>query len=201
MSGEEEIWEFEFRESRFGTVPDGNYRVKLVDLQLTASNKFGREVLRWIFEIVEGDHKGVQVSGVTSTAMSERSKAYRWFSALGGKPVEKEDGRKVVNPRTVIGNEAIARIETRRDAQGRTWSNVIDLFPIVEDKKKKKKKLEDIVKRVFEEYESIEREALVDIVAEELEVEKEVAEALVEGLEEKGVLKEVARGRFKLAKQ
>jgi len=190
-------WEFEVQEFRFGTIPTGTYRVRLIDLQLTASDRFKRELIRWIFEVVEGDLAGTQVSGITSMRISERSKAYRWFTALGGQPKEK-DGKKVIDLQDVVGNEALARIETRRDANGREWSNVVDLYPLVEEKKKT---VEDIVREVFKEYKTVKLEVIIKRVAEELGVDEDVAEVLVDKLISKGVIKETTRGNYKLAKQ
>lgn len=191
-------WEFEFVEYRFGSVPAGTYRVRLVDLQLTASDRFKRELIRWIFEVVEGENAGTQITGVTSTRISDRSKAYRWYTALGGQLVEKE-GKKVVDLQSVIGKEAMARVETRTDAQGRQWSNVVDLFPIVGEEKKKT--VEDVIRELFKEYEVVKLDAIIKKVAEELGVDEDIAETLVDKLIEKGVIKETARGKYKLAKQ
>ena len=130
MAGVEDM-EFEYRETSYVDLEEGMYRAKLVRVE-PIETQFGNQ-LRWIFEVYD-EEEVVEVSGITSTKFSSRSKGFAWYSALGGKVT---DGK--IRIKDVIGNEALVEIKQRVGRDGTTkFSNIVDVKPLPKKKKKKK---------------------------------------------------------------
>lgn len=74
------------RTMTFAQVGSGTYQAKLVNLDAkTITTTDGPiDIIEWVFEIADGDEKGNNVSGTTSLAWSEKSKAYQWAKSLNG---------------------------------------------------------------------------------------------------------------------
>ena len=67
----------------FTVVPEGEYKANLVDItQDTAQHG---DVLKWKFEISDGDCKGTNITGLTSKAWSSQSKSREWATALANR--------------------------------------------------------------------------------------------------------------------
>ena len=64
------------------TIPDGNYKVKCVDIDQSVS-KGGNPMFVWTFEIVEGDHKGFQSKVFTAITPAAMGKVAETVIALG----------------------------------------------------------------------------------------------------------------------
>lgn len=107
------------------------YEGKLADI-VVVDTTYGKG-LRWVFDVdVEGTL--VSVSGVTSTKFSNRSKAFAWFTALGG-----EVKNRKINLRDVIGRKAMVEVRKRVGRDGKTeFANVVDVKPLPKMPKKKK---------------------------------------------------------------
>jgi len=130
MAGVEDM-EFEYRETSYADLEEGMYRARLVRVE-PCTTQFGNQ-LRWIFEVYD-EEEVVEVSGITSTKFSSRSKGFAWYSALGGKVT---DGK--IRIKDVIGNEALVEIKQRVGRDGTTkFSNIVDVKPLPKKKKKKK---------------------------------------------------------------
>lgn len=74
-------------------VPPGAYRVKVNNIE--KKTPFGdRPVLEFLFEIVSGDHKGVELRGFCNAnyeTFSENTKLYQWHAAVTGDELEPGD--------------------------------------------------------------------------------------------------------------
>ena len=118
--------EFEFKETgEFTQLEEGTYEARLNRVELITT-EFGKS-LRWIFDVYvdEDEEDTVEVSGVSSIKFTDKSKAYRWFTALGGKV---RDGKVYIED--VIGNECLVEIRNRKGKDGEAvFSNVVDVKP------------------------------------------------------------------------
>lgn len=129
----EEELEFEFRESAgFVDLEEGTYEAKLDRVELITT-EYGKS-LRWIFDVYvdEDDVEAVEVSGMSSIKFTDKSKAYKWFSALGGKV---KDGK--IRLDDIIGNECLVEIKHRKGKDGETvFPNVVDVKPPLRRRKR-----------------------------------------------------------------
>ena len=90
------------------TIPDGNYKVKCVDIEQSVS-KGGNPMFVWTFEISEGDHKGFQSKVFTAITPAAMWKVAETVIALG----VGQTGSVVKFKRTdVLGKECGALVET-----------------------------------------------------------------------------------------
>lgn len=64
------------------TIPDGNYKVKCIDIDQSVS-KGGNPMFVWTFEIIEGNHKGFQSKVFTAITPAAMWKVAETVIALG----------------------------------------------------------------------------------------------------------------------
>lgn len=74
------------RTMTFTNVPGGTYAAHLTNLEAkTIQTAEGpTDIVEWTFAIDDGEMQGSAVSGSTSMAWSEKSKAYAWAKSLNG---------------------------------------------------------------------------------------------------------------------
>lgn len=90
------------------TIPDGNYRVKCVDVEQSVS-KGGNPMFVWSFEVSEGEHAGFQLKVFTAITPAAMWKVAETVQALG----IGQTGSVVKFKRTdVLGKECGALVET-----------------------------------------------------------------------------------------
>ena len=114
------------------TIPDGNYRVKCVDVEQSVS-KGGNPMFVWTFEISEGDHKGFQSKVFTAITPAAMWKVAETVIALG----VGQTGSVVKFKRTdVVGKECGALIEaTEYNGNNRSQiSRVMSLKELAESR-------------------------------------------------------------------
>ena len=132
--------EFDFRETgEFTQLEEGTYEAKLNRVELITT-EYGKS-LRWIFDVYvdEDEEDTVEVSGVSSIKFTDKSKAYRWFTALGGKV---RDGKVYIED--VIGNECLVEIKNRKGRDGdAVFSNVVDVKPPLRRRKRGYEEVEE----------------------------------------------------------
>lgn len=132
--------EFDFRETgEFTQLEEGTYEAKLNRVELITT-EYGKS-LRWIFDVYadEDGEDTVEVSGVSSIKFTDKSKAYRWFTALGGKV---RDGKVYIED--VIGNECLVEIKNRKGKDGdAVFSNVVDVKPPLRRRKRGYEEVEE----------------------------------------------------------
>lgn len=109
------------------TIPDGNYRVKCVDVEQSVS-KGGNPMFVWTFEISEGDHKGFQSKVFTAITPAAMWKVAETVIALG----VGQTGSVVKFKRTdVVGKECGALIEAT-EYNGNTRSQISRVMSLKE---------------------------------------------------------------------
>lgn len=109
------------------TIPDGNYRVKCVDVEQSVS-KGGNPMFVWTFEISEGDHKGFQSKVFTAITPAAMWKVAETVIALG----VGQTGSVVKFKRTdVVGKECGALIEAT-EYNGNTRSQISKVMSLKE---------------------------------------------------------------------
>jgi len=118
----------------FAEIEDGMYEAKLVEIEETTLPEWG-ERWRWWFEVETEDEETVKVAGLTSRKFSDRSKAYKWFSALTGR--EPEIGEEV-DLDEAVGNECLVEVKNKPGQGGAVFPNVVDVKPVPKKSKKKK---------------------------------------------------------------
>lgn len=114
------------------TIPDGNYRVKCVDIEQSVS-KGGNPMFIWTFEVSEGNHVGFQSKVFTAITPAAMWKVAETVQALG----IGQTGQTVKFKRTdVINKECGALIETTEyNGQNRSQiSRVMTLKELAEAK-------------------------------------------------------------------
>ena len=115
-----------FEENTF-TIPDGNYRVKCVDVEQSVS-KGGNPMFVWSFEVSEGDHKGFQSKVFTAITPAAMWKVAETVIALG----VGQTGSVVKFKRTdVVGKECGALIEAT-EYNGNTRSQISRVMSLKE---------------------------------------------------------------------
>lgn len=109
------------------TIPDGNYRVKCVDVEQSVS-KGGNPMFVWTFEISEGGHKGFQSKVFTAITPAAMWKVAETVIALG----VGQTGSVVKFKRTdVVGKECGALIEAT-EYNGNTRSQISKVMSLKE---------------------------------------------------------------------
>lgn len=109
------------------TIPDGNYRVKCVDVEQSVS-KGGNPMFVWTFEISEGEHSGFQSKVFTAITPAAMWKVAETVIALG----IGQTGAVVKFTRSqVIGKECGALIE-QTEYNGATRSQISRVMSLKE---------------------------------------------------------------------
>jgi len=110
---------------RYVQLPDGRYRVKMVDI-FESKSECG-PCHEWVFEVVGGRFHGCRLNGRTNrhNAWAPRHKAGQWYFALTGQRLQEG---AVVETDELIGKTAWAEIKSGRSKKGKP-SNHIELIP------------------------------------------------------------------------
>lgn len=108
-------------------IPDGNYRVKCVDVEQSVS-KGGNPMFVWTFEVSEGEHAGFQSKVFTAITPAAMWKVAETVIALG----VGQTGSVVKFKRTdVVGKECGALIEAT-EYNGNTRSQISKVMSLKE---------------------------------------------------------------------
>jgi hypothetical protein len=104
-----------------GGVPAGFYRAKFHDVEPTEHEEYGAG-LKFVFEVVEGDHKGEQATRITGDAPTPKNAAGRMLSGITG--VTLVPGAKIdLDP--FVGKEYLLQVEETANKQGTRISTVM----------------------------------------------------------------------------
>ena len=107
-----------FRIPERAAVPDGSYDATLKSIETKTSND-GEQYRRWAFNVAfEG--KDVEITGMSSTKLGPKSKAYKWLTAILGR--EPGPGEEIAFS-SLVGSPC--RIEVAENANG--YSGVEDV--------------------------------------------------------------------------
>ena len=77
----------QFEVSQSGGPPAGFYRAKFLDVEPTSHEEYGAG-LKFVFEIVDGDHLGEQATRITSEKPTLKNAAGRMVSGISGKSLK-----------------------------------------------------------------------------------------------------------------
>lgn len=109
------------------TIPDGNYRVKCLDVEQSVS-KGGNPMFVWDFQVVEGDYAGFESKVFTAITPAAMWKVAETVIALG----VGQAGEVVKFKRTdVVGKECGAAFE-QTEYDGKTRSQISRLMSLKE---------------------------------------------------------------------
>lgn len=111
----------------FAQVPAGTYEAVLRGLEAKSINTQDgpTDIVEWTFEVTDGEHKGDAVSGTTSMAWSEKSKAFAWAKALNGnKPWEQVDQDGDPDIGRLVGLTCFIEVAEKQSTTGTVRSKV-----------------------------------------------------------------------------
>ena len=109
------------------TIPDGNYRVKCVEVEQTVS-KGGNPMFVWTFEVSEGDYRGFETKVFTAITPAAMWKVAETVVALG----VGQSGSVVKFKRSdVVGKECGVTLEAS-EYNGTTRSSVVRTMTLKE---------------------------------------------------------------------
>lgn len=109
------------------TIPDGNYKVKCIDIEQTVS-KGGNPMFVWTFEIAEGDHAGFQSKVFTAITPAAMWKVAETVQALG----VGQTGSVVKFKRTDVINKECGAIFEQTEYNGNTRSQISKVISLKE---------------------------------------------------------------------
>jgi len=126
----------------YSQVPKGTYEAELKNLEAkTINTQDGpTDIVEWVFTITEGEHEGSTISGTTSQAWSEKSKAFAWGKALNGnKPWEVTDADGDPDIGGLVGLSCYVEVGEKMTTSGSIRSKVENVIPDPAQLKKLKK--------------------------------------------------------------
>lgn len=109
------------------TIPDGNYKVRCVDIEQNVS-KGGNPMFVWTFEITEGDHKGFQSKVFTAITPAAMWKVAETVQALG----VGQTGSVVKFKRTDVLNKECGALFEQSEYNGNTRSQISRVMSLKE---------------------------------------------------------------------
>lgn len=109
------------------TIPEGNYRAKLVDVEQSVS-KGGNPMFIWTFEVSEGDHRGFQLKSFTALTPAAMWKVAETVEALG----VGQTGTVVKFKRSDVLNRECGLVVEDREYNGTTRSSIARVISLKE---------------------------------------------------------------------
>lgn len=109
------------------TIPDGNYKVKCVDIEQSVS-KGGNPMFVWTFEVSEGNHKGFQSKVFTAITPAAMWKVAETVQALG----VGQTGSVVKFKRTDVINKECGALIEATEYNGNTRSQISRVMSLKE---------------------------------------------------------------------
>ena len=193
---------------KFETLEEGTYLMAIVDVTEEEGANSGVSYLNWELEVAEGDSKSSKAWFVTSLGEKSLWNLRGWLEALG---VEIPESASEIDVEDLVGMTINVDIE-HEEYEGKTRARIVDYHsageaseekeeaPEVEDDEKKKDKEEEVEGYTEEQVNDMSIKELEALIKEhELEVDldehrsqKKKQAAVMEALEEKGLLVEEA---------
>lgn len=109
-------------------VPDGDYRVRVVDIEERVSENSGQPYLNWELEIVGGEYDGSTIYHTTSLQKQALFNLRATLEALG---LDVPESAMEIDLDALIGLEMGVTVEVQ-EVQGRKRSRVVDVFSLEE---------------------------------------------------------------------
>ena len=104
-----------------GGVPAGLYKAKFLAVESTKHEEFGAG-LKFIFEVVEGDHAGEKTTRITSSSPTLKNAAGRIIAGIIGETLTAET---TVDLDLFVGREYLAQVESLASGQGTRIASVM----------------------------------------------------------------------------
>jgi hypothetical protein len=114
--------QFEIRQG--GGPPPGFYKTKFVTVETTEHAEFGAG-LKFVFEVIDGDHKGEQATRITSSLPTPKNAAGRMISGISGETLTA--GRRV-DLAPFVGREYLTQVEATPNGNGSRIATVMPNF-------------------------------------------------------------------------
>ncbi|MBY0315650.1 MAG: hypothetical protein K2Q26_09030 [Bdellovibrionales bacterium] len=113
-------------------VPPGDYKARITQIRKT-SFKGKRDTYCFVFEVVDGQHKGVVINGYANAQykkFSKHTKLYRWITAVEGQEPELEEGYDLEVMKDAI---LLVRVKDTQTTQKQVVSNVEEIISKLDD--------------------------------------------------------------------
>jgi hypothetical protein len=126
------------RTTTFAQVSPGTYQAILhnLDAKTITTAEGPTDIVEWVFRISDGDHEGDMVSGSTSQAWSEKSKAFAWAKSLNGnKPWDGVDADGDPDIAGLVGLACFVEVKEKVSANGTARTKVEAVLPDLSAKK------------------------------------------------------------------
>jgi len=130
------------RTQTFTQVPAGTYEATLQNLEAKTiqTNDGPTDIVEWVFAIREEELEGALVSGSTSMAWSEKSKAFAWGKSLNGnRPWDMVDSDGDPDIAGLVGLDCLIEVVEKVSPTGIVRSKVESVMPDPAAMKKSKK--------------------------------------------------------------
>jgi len=111
------------------SIPPGEYQSIIKDISLTKN--FKRDIIEFLFEVVEGPYSGTALRGFcngSTVEISSHSKLYRWYQCATGD--ELEDGHEL-NTDDFLNKVLTVDVKTKISKKTKnSFSNVTDILGV-----------------------------------------------------------------------
>lgn len=117
---------------RQSSVPEGEYQAIVKDIR--TSKNFNRDVFEFLFEIVDGPHKGVQARGFCNAdyeAFTSHTKLYHWYEMVTKDALTTGDE---LDTDDFYNKVLIVRVETKVSKKTKNeFSNVTEIVGVKDE--------------------------------------------------------------------
>lgn len=117
---------------QISTIPQGVYDLIIRKIELSTTYK--RPCLVFEFEVARGEHKGLSLKAFCNADykhFSNRTKLYRWNTAITGDELEQGDH---IDTNDFIGKIVRAEVVTKISKKTKMeFSNVVDIYNVVDE--------------------------------------------------------------------
>jgi len=108
------------------TVPSGTYDARIVAVEDIGEGRFGKNVLRLVFELTDSQHLGKRLAKIVSATVSSRSRLGIWVGRLFGEQALKPGS--AFDTTTLVGKSVRLAVVQQKRADGSVLNLVADLF-------------------------------------------------------------------------
>ena len=112
-------------------VPDGEYTAQITEIKADRYKNI-RDCIRFMFEIVEGDYAGRQLTGwanaPTEGKITRNTKLVKWYETCVGHHLGDEDEIRL---ETIVENVVVVRTKTNTTRFDNQFSNVVEIVRLV----------------------------------------------------------------------
>jgi hypothetical protein len=113
--------------SNFKVIPDDLYALECISYTIKKGD-YG-DYIQWIFEVYEGEHKGVNVGARTPSLLSPESKLHKFLKGFGYHTIVPEETKIDLNNcvKKIVRGITETSVDSKDDTK--EYSNVVKLLP------------------------------------------------------------------------